>query len=207
MSTPVGRQYELMLADGSRVWLNAASSITFPTSFSTSERRVQITGEAYFEVAHDKSRPFHVSVNGLDVQVLGTHFNINSYDNEPAIKTTLLEGEVKVTKGNSSILIAPGEQAVAMNTSNSLSIKNGVDLDKVMAWKNGKFVFQDANIKEIMRQLERWYGITVSYSENATDEEFVGVISRNVNLSQILEMLKKTGRVSFDIQDKNVIVK
>jgi ferric-dicitrate binding protein FerR (iron transport regulator) len=208
MSTPVGGQYQLVLPDGSNVWLNSSSSITYPTSFSRNERGVQITGEAYFEVAHDKTKPFHVSVNGMNVEVLGTHFNINSYDNESAIKTTLLEGKVKVTKGNASILIAPGQQAVAENLSNELTVKkDGVDLDQVIAWKNGKFIFLDDDIKSIMRQLERWYGITVSYSENVTNEEFVGIISRNVNLSQILDMLEKTGRVSFTIRDRNITVK
>lgn len=213
MSTPVGRQYQLILSDGSKVWLNAASSITYPTVFSSSERKVQITGEAYFEVMRNKSQPFHVSVNGLDVEVLGTHFNINTYNNEPSIKTTLLEGSIKVTKGNSSILIAPGEQAVTKNASDEenasdeLSKKSGVDVDQEIAWKNGKFVFQDAEIKSIMRQLERWYGVTAVYSENVTTEEFDGVISRNVNLSQIVNLLTKTGRLNFSIEGSTIVVK
>lgn len=207
MSTPVGRQYQLILSDGSKVWLNAASSITYPTVFSSSERKVQITGEAYFEVMRNKSQPFHVSVNGLDVEVLGTHFNINTYNNEPSIKTTLLEGSIKVTKGTSSILVARGEQAITENASDELSKKSDVDVDQVIAWKNGKFVFQDAEIKSIMRQLERWYGVTAVFSENVTTEEFDGVISRNVNLSQILNLLTKTGSVNFSIEGSTIVVK
>ncbi len=208
MSTPVGRQYHLILTDGSEVWLNAASSITYPTSFSGDDRKVSITGEAYFEVVHDARKPFHVMVNDMEVKVLGTHFNINAYENEDATKTTLIEGSVKVTKNNSNISIAPGQQAIAINGNNNIPIqKKEVDLDEIMAWKNSKFIFQDADIKSIMRQLERWYGITASYDGNVTNEEFVGVISRNVNILQILAMLEKTGRVSFRIQGKNIIVK
>ncbi len=208
MSTPVGRQYHLILADGSEVWLNAASSITYPTSFPGDDRKVSITGEAYFEVVHDERKPFHVMVNNMEVKVLGTHFNISAYENEDATKTTLLEGSVKVTKNNSNILIAPGQQAIAINGNNDMPVKKReVDLDEVMAWKNSKFIFQDADIKSIMRQLERWYGITASYDGNVTNEEFVGVISRNVNISQILAMLEKTGRVGFRIQGKNIIIK
>ncbi|MEO6187693.1 MAG: FecR domain-containing protein [Ginsengibacter sp.] len=208
MSTPVGRQYHLKLADGSEIWLNAASSITYPTSFPGNDRKVSITGEAYFEVAHDARKPFHVMVNNMEVKVLGTHFNISAYENEDAAKTTLLEGSVKVTKNNSNILIEPGQQAIAINGNNDMPVKKReVDLDEVMAWKNSKFIFQDADIKSIMRQLERWYGITASYDGNVTNEEFVGVISRNVNISQILAMLETTGRVGFRIQGKNIIVK
>ncbi|HEY5393391.1 MAG TPA: FecR domain-containing protein [Hanamia sp.] len=208
MSTPVGGIYEVILPDGSKVWLNSSSSVTYPTSFSGNERRVKITGEAYFEVAHDKTKPFHVSVNEMDVEVLGTHFDINSYDNEPSIKTTLLEGKVKVSKGGSEVLITPGEQVVAGKSTNELSIKkDGVNLDKVVAWKNGKFIFLDDDINDIMRQLERWYGVSVTYHKNVTTEEFDGVISRNVNISQILDMLEKSGNVKFTIQDRNILVK
>jgi len=208
MSTPVGGIYEVILPDGSKVWLNSSSSVTYPTSLSGNERRVKITGEAYFEVAHDKTKPFHVSVNEMDVEVLGTHFDINSYDNEPSIKTTLLEGKVKVSKGGSEVLITPGEQVVAGKSTNELSIKkDGVNLDKVVAWKNGKFIFLDDDINDIMRQLERWYGVSVTYHKNVTTEEFDGVISRNVNISQILDMLEKSGNVKFTIQDRNILVK
>lgn len=208
MSTPVGRQYQVILADGTKVWLNAASSITYPTSFPGSDRKVSITGEAYFEVVHDARKPFHVMINDVEVRVLGTHFNINAYENEDAIKATLIEGSVKVIKNNSDIFIIPGQQVVAVNGNNNVALqKKQIDVDEVMAWKNSKFNFQDADIKSVMRQLERWYGVTASYEGNITKEEFVGVISRNVNISQILTMLEKTGTVRCSIQGKNIIVK
>ena len=207
ITTPRGGQYQLVLVDGSKVWLNAASSIRFPTSFAGKERDVQITGEAYFEVTHNAEMPFHVKVNSMNVLVLGTHFNVNAYNDEKAIKTTLLEGSVKVSKGNKSVFITPGEQAQITDKTDEIEIKHNVDLEEIIAWKNGKFLFQDADIHSIMRQLERWYDITVSYRGNTTNEKFMGIISRNVNISQILNMLEKTGAIKFEIEGKNVIVK
>lgn len=207
ITTPRGGQYQLVLADGSKVWLNAASSIRFPTAFTGKERDVQITGEAYFEVAHNAKMPFHVKVNNMDVAVLGTHFNINAYDDEGVMKTTLLEGSVKVSAGNKSVMIAPGEQAQIADSTDKIDIKKNVDLEEVVAWKNGKFIFQDADIQSIMRQLVRWYNITVSYGGNITNEEFEGVIPRNVNISQILNMLEKAGGIKFEIEGRNIIVK
>ena len=207
ITTPPGGQYQLVLADGSKVWLDAESSIRFPTAFTGKERDVQITGEAYFEVAHNAEMPFHVKVDNMDVTVLGTHFNVNAYDDEGVIKTTLLEGSVKVSMGNESTLITPGEQAQIADKTDKIEIKRNVDLEEIVAWKNGKFIFQDADIQSIMRQLERWYNITVSYEGNITKEEFVGVISRNVNISQILNMLEKAGDIKFEIEGRKIIVK
>ncbi|MEO9022859.1 MAG: FecR domain-containing protein [Ginsengibacter sp.] len=208
ITTPRGGQYQLILADGSKVWLNAASSIRFPTAFTGKEREVQITGEAYFEVAHNADMPFHVKVNNMDVAVLGTHFNINAYNDEGVMKTTLLEGSVKVSEGNENVLIKPGEQAQIKKSSDKIIVKKDVDMEEVVAWKNGKFIFQDADIRSIMRQLERWYNITtVSYEGNVTNEEFVGVISRDVNVSQILSMLQSTGTVKFEVEGRKIIVK
>ena len=207
ITTPRGGQYQLTLADGSQVWLNAASSITFPTAFTGDKREVKITGETYFEVAHNANMPFHVSVDGMDVQVLGTHFNINSYSDEPAVKTTLLEGSVKVSKGLSNILIKPGEQAVLPGNANNIVVKQNVDMDEVIAWKNKKFVFQDLDLKSIMRQVARWYNIDVSYIGNISNDEYVGIISRDVNISEILKMLETSSDLKFEIIGKNVIVK
>jgi transmembrane sensor len=211
ISTPKGGQYQLTLSDGSKVWLNAASSLRFPATFSGNERKVELTGEGYFEVAHNPSKPFIVTKNNVEIKVLGTHFNVNAYDDEDVIKTTLLEGSVKVTKGNKSTLITPGEQAIVSNSSTttfSINVKKDVDLDEAVAWKNGKFIFQDADIKSIMRQLEHWYDVSVIYDDKeVTNEEFVGSISRNVNISQILQMLEKTGAVKFEITGRTVIVK
>ncbi|MEO6707575.1 MAG: FecR domain-containing protein, partial [Ginsengibacter sp.] len=207
ITTPRGGQYQLVLSDGSKVWLNASSSIRFPTAFTGRERDVEIIGEVYFEVAHNVEMPFHVKVNGMDVAVLGTHFNINAYDDEDVTKTTLLEGSIKVSKGNKNTLITPGEQAQIADKNDKIEIKKNVDLEEIVAWKNGKFIFQDVDIHSIMRQLERWYNITVSYEGNMPNEEFVGVISRDVNISQILNMLERTGTVKFKIEGRKIIVK
>ncbi|MEP7081173.1 MAG: FecR family protein, partial [Ginsengibacter sp.] len=206
ISTPRGGQYQLTLTDGSQVWLNAASSITFPTSFVGDKREVKITGEAYFEVAHNAAMPFHVSVNKMDVEVLGTHFNVNAYDDEGMIKTTLFEGSVNVSKGNESVKIRPGQQAIVKNVLGKIQIKDDVDLEAVAAWKNGKFIFQNEDIFSIMRKLERWYNVDVTFKGNVTKEDFIGIISSKVNLSQILRLLKQTGTVKFSVIGKNVLV-
>ena len=150
--------------------------------------------------------PFAVSVNNAVVTVLGTHFNINAYSDERVVKTTLLEGSVKVNKGNAGALITPGEQARINNSTGEITVKEEVDLDEAVAWKNGKFIFNDADIKSIMRQLEKWYDVSVIYDKEVPDEEFVGSISRNVNVSQILEMLEKTGSVNFEIKGRTIVV-
>jgi transmembrane sensor len=207
IATPKGGRYELTLSDGSKVWLNAASSLHFPTAFSGKERKVELTGEGYFEVAHNKEKPFIVTANNMDVRVLGTHFNINAYSDENSIKTTLLEGSVKVSKGNTSRIMVPGDQASMENLTGEITVKKDADLDEAVAWKNGKFIFQSADIKSIMRQLEKWYDVNVVYDKNVTNEEFIGSISRQVNISQILDMLKKAGSVDFEIKGRTVMVK
>ena len=211
ISTPRGGQYQVVLADGSKVWLNAASSLRFPTSFTGGERKVELTGEGYFEVVHNAAKPFKVSLGKLDgaeIEVLGTHFNVNAYDDETAIKTTLLEGSVKVRKGSSSKTIRPGEQAQMENYGNSKIIIQAADVDAAIAWKNGRFIFHGENIQSVMRQLARWYDVDVNYEGNVIDEEFVGVINRTryVNISEILNMLEKTRTVSFAISGHDVTV-
>lgn len=204
MSTPVGRQFSLVLADGSKVWLNATSSITYPTAFDGNERKVQITGEAYFEVAHNPSMPFIVSVNDMKVEVLGTHFNINSYADEDAIKTTLFQGKVRVSKNGKVAMLNPGQQAVVNNQ--SLNINNSPGLDEVIAWKNGKFSFgESTSLNVIMRQLSRWYGVEVIYKDNV-QQQFGGSISMQSNISQVLEKLQLTGKVHFTIEGNKVTV-
>lgn len=211
MSTPKGRQYQLVLSDGSKVWLNAASSITYPTAFTGKERTVTITGEAYFEVAHLPSSgrsplPFVVGVNGMKVQVLGTHFNINAYGDESAIKTTLLEGSVKVSRGNSTLFIKPGQQAVF---SNSLSGDGGIisdaDVDQIMAWKEGLFNFEGADLKTVLRQLGRWYDVDVVFEGNIPQRKFGGEMPMNLNLSQALRLLGKM-EVKYRIEGKKLVV-
>ncbi len=205
ISTPRGGQYQLVLADGSKVWLNAASSIRFPNAFPGNDRKVEITGEAYFEVAHNAAKPFYVEAGGMEVKVLGTHFNVNAYTDEPSVRTTLLQGSVQVVNGSHSKIIVPGEQAQV--GSNGDINTSQVDVNEVVAWKNGKFIFDNANIHSIMRQLEKWYDIDVVYQATDTNETFMGSISRDVNCSQILDMLEKTGSLKFEIVGRRVIVK
>lgn len=205
--TSRGETYSLILADGTKVWLNSASSIQFPVAFKGKKRTVEIIGEAYFEVAHNANMPFQVKISDMEVQVLGTNFNINGYEDEGGIKTTLLEGSVKVSTKNSSMLIAPGEQTIINNATGKIRLKKDVDVEEALAWKNGKFIFQNANLNEIIKQLEKWYDVTFENQSKSGTEEFVGIISRDVNISQIIKMLEKTGNVKFEIQGKKIIVK
>lgn len=199
--TARGETYSLVLADNSKVWLNAASSIKFPASFTGNERRVEITGEAYFEVAKDAEKRFIVSANGITTEVFGTHFNVNTYNNELATRVTLLEGNIQVNKNN----VQPGQQAV-VNDNGHLEITSNIDLEQVVAWKNGEFQFGDkTDIKTAMRQVERWYDIEVEY-RGTFNSHIGGSISRTASLPKILKMLEKTGVVKFEIQDKRIIV-
>ncbi len=204
ITTPKGGQYQLVLSDGTRVWLNAASSLVYPTAFTGRERKVILKGEGYFEVARDETKPFKVEVNAMEVEVLGTHFNINSYQDESDIRTTLLEGSVKILQNGNSKILKPGQQA-SLNKSGQLKINEYADLEEAVAWKEGRFQFEKANIYAIMRQIERWYDVDVSYEGNVS-AHFVGTISRQVNLSQVLNMLQLTGEVQFRIKDKKVTV-
>lgn len=206
--TPRSKQYQLVLADGSSVWLNAASSVRFPATFSGDVRRVEITGEVYFEVApllrNGKKVPFIVSARGMEVQVLGTHFNVNAYPDEHAIKTTLLEGSVMVTKGNAKQLLKPGEQA-RLDSGNKLVLYKDVDTDGEVAWKNGYFSFDQADLNSVMRQIARWYDVDIVYGGQVPDRRFGGEISRTSNVSQVLKILEES-KVHFKIEEKRIIV-
>jgi len=194
---------DMTLVDGSRVWLNAGSSVTYPVAFVGNERKVTITGEAYFEVAHDRSKPFLLSKGDLQIEVLGTHFNVNAYDDENDIKVTLLEGSVKIKKGNFAGLLKPGQQAMV---SSGIKIGDDANVEEVMAWKNGKFDFGEAaDISTIMKQISRWYDVEVEY-KGIIKGHIGGTISRNINASQVFRMLEKTGLVTFQIDGKKVIV-
>ncbi len=201
ISTPRGGQYQVVLPDGSHVWLNAASSIRFPAAFTGKDREVAITGEAYFEVAHNKVKPFRVSVNGQTVEVLGTHFNINAYTDEPSMKTTLLEGRVRITKDNRVAMLKPGEQATIAGAGN-FKIET-VNTEEAVAWKDGLFQFKDATLLIVMRQLSRWYDVRVEYEGNMPKTVFSGKLHRNVNASQVLEILKYFN-VNFRIEGTGV---
>jgi transmembrane sensor len=220
--TPRGGQYQLTLADGSKVWLNASSSLRYPAVFSGKERRVELTGEGYFEVAKNAAMPFHVQANRMDIEVLGTHFNINSYTDEPAMRTTLLEGSVSVKsevgsrksdkkaqtsdlRFQTSVILKPGQQAVLAPHS-SLTTNHSPDLEEVMAWKNGLFQYKAADIETVLRQAARWYDVQFEYKGDIS-ERFSGQINRNVNAEQLLQILELTGKVKFEIHGKTIIVK
>jgi ferric-dicitrate binding protein FerR (iron transport regulator) len=205
LRTPRGGQYQITLSDGSKVWLNAASSMRYPVSFSNHERRVEITGEAYFDIAKDPSRPFNVKINDMEVQVLGTRFNINGYDDEASIRTTLLEGKIKISTPAEEKNISPGQQ-VAFRSGRKLMISSDVNLEETVAWKDGHFQFENSDIQSVMRQLSRWYDMDVSY-EGEVKKHFIGGISRQVNLSKVLSMLEQTGEVSFQVDGQTIIVK
>lgn len=196
---------QLKLADGSEVWLNVASSITFPTAFVNKERKVQITGEAYFEIAHNAAMPFIVEKNEVSIQVLGTHFNVNSYDDEAALRITLLEGSVRVSTNNGqrSTVIKPRQQARVVGS--QLSVASGVDIDETMAWKNGLFSFNKADLKTVLRQLTKWYDVEVVYQGNVPNQTFGGDMERSLSLGQILRVLEKSD-VHFEINGKKIIV-
>lgn len=191
--TGKGNNYELIMVDGSKVWLNDASSIRFPSSFNSSERKVEITGEVYFEVAHDVTRPFKViyeNSKGLntEIEVLGTHFNVNAYNDEAQMRTTLLEGSVQILNKGSFKILSPGEQAVI--TPNDFKIKKNVNTDKELAWKNGDFIFDNIDLYTLMRQISRWYDIEVEFDGKVVVERLSGKLSRNVSLSEIIQVLE-----------------
>ena len=206
LATPKGGQYEVVLSDGTRVLLNAASSLQYPTAFQGQERVVLLTGEAYFQVAKDAARPFFVETENMRVQVLGTSFDIMAYDNEPTVRTTLLEGKVReVGEGGDSLTLAPGQQAVLQRSGNRLT-KEPVDTDEVVAWKEGLFLYSSrVDIPTIMRQLERWYDIDVHYEGKIPEQTFYGGIQRNFPLSKVLSILERTG-VRFRIEGKEITV-
>jgi len=186
MTTPTGGQYQLTLADGTKVWLNAASSITFPTAFPGTTREVSITGEAYFEVTKNARKPFIVNFDKQRVQVLGTSFNINSYPEENASRTTLVEGSVKISRNGQELTLRPNQQAVA---NEKLVVNTSPDVLQVLAWKNGTFNFNGQDFAASMRQLERWYEIKVVYDSEKPTEKFGGEIDRNMTLNQALKVL------------------
>ncbi len=202
VSTPKGGQYMLILPDGSKVWLNAASSIRFPVSFNANTREVTIAGEAYFEVAKNPLKPFIVHANELNVQVLGTHFNVMAYNDESAIKTTLLEGSVKLTNGCASTFLIPGKIASLQQKNFTVS---DADIDKELAWKNGSFVFNKEGIETIIRQMARWYDVNVIYEGAPPTKAFVGEIKRDATLAESLKIIELSG-VHFKIDGRKVIV-
>ena len=203
LRTPRGGQYKLTLPDGTKVWMNAASSITYPAVFTGDKREVSVTGELYFEVAKNAAQPFIVDVNEeSSIEVLGTSFNINAYDNESSSKTTLIEGKVKVRKEDQSDILQPGQQA---RIGDAITITPRVDLDQILAWKNGNFNFEDMPLSEIMRQLERWYDIEVRYEGPMPAIKFHGKMSRGVALSDVITFLSDND-LKLKLEDRILIV-
>jgi transmembrane sensor len=203
LATPVGGQYQLILPDGSKVWLNASSSIHFPTIFKGKERQVSVTGEAYFEVAKNAAMPFKITVNDMEVEVLGTHFNIMSYEDESSVNTTLLEGSVKVSQNGVAKMLLPGQQSM-VDKKGVIKIDDA-DAEAVMAWKNGWFQFNSADIQTVMRQLARWYNVDVAYEGKIPAGHFSGVVSRSNDISQVLKIMQDAG-VRFKIEGRKLIV-
>jgi len=211
--TPRGGHYKIVLPDGTHVWLNAASSLKFPTAFGGKERSVQLTGEGYFEVAKDKSRPFKVITPspdgkgpGQEVEVLGTHFNINAYGDEGGTRTTLLEGRVKVSPAlprEASRVLVPGQQS---NLNNQDLHVDFVDIESVMAWKSGYFVFDNKTLSTVMAELARWYDVDVYCDSKLNDIRLGGYISQGKKLEEVLDLLTLTRRIHFKIEGRRVIV-
>ncbi|RYY30507.1 MAG: FecR family protein [Sphingobacteriaceae bacterium] len=204
ITTPRGGQYQVILPDGSKVWLNAASSLSFPTQFTGKLRQVSVSGEAYFEVAKNAAVPFQVKTERAQIEVLGTHFNVMAYADEQDMKTTLLEGVIKINSKNSTNLLKPGQQAL-VTTTGQQTIDNEVDLDDAVAWKNGMFQFKDAGIQEIMRQVSRWYDVPVSFEGKTTKRQFTGRIARNVKAPALLAMLQYMG-VHVELKNDQIVV-
>lgn len=205
LSVPNGGQYQVVLEDGTKVWLNSASSLTYPDAFTGADRQVKLTGEAYFEVAKNPNKPFYVNVNNEQIRVLGTHFNITAYDNDDDITTTLLEGSVRVTKNNTTVLLKPGQQSVSMNNSDRIRVADA-DVEQVMAWKHGYFIFNDENIQDIMKRVSRWYDVDVVYDGGIKDQQFGGTYDRSKSITELTKYLEKLGKVHFKIEGRRIIV-
>ena len=205
ISVPVGGNYKVILPDGTAVWLNASSSLTYPLAFRGKTRGVSLQGEAYFEVAKNPRMPFVVQVNSMQVTVLGTHFNVNAYNDHTGIQTTLVEGSVRLSQGASQVVLKPGEQGNVDLSSSKIQVAQA-NTNKVLAWKNGYFMFQDDDIQDIMQQIARWYDLEVEYRGQLSNSRFGGIYSKNKDINELLKGLELTGLVHFKIEGRRVIV-
>jgi transmembrane sensor len=204
LMTPRGGMYSVVLSDGTKVWLNSSSSLRYPTTFTGQVREVSLNGEAYFEVAKNPSQPFQVTVNGMEVKVMGTHFNIMAYNDESAIATTLLEGAVKVESTKNSMVLAPGQQSLFMRGSKGIRVRN-VDVEEIVAWKNGILQFRSEDIKSVMRKIARWYDVDVRY-EGEINDHFSGAVYRDAEVSSLLRNMELTHTVHFRIEGRTITV-
>ena len=205
LTTPRGGQYQLTLSDGTRVWLNAGSSIRYPTSFMGGEREVEITGEVYLEVAANEHMPFKVRTRGMEITVLGTDFDVNAYEDEDNIKTTLLSGKVKLTNNKAGRLLEPGEQG-QLDPQGDFRVVQGIDTADIVAWKNGRIELGGNTIEPIMREVSRWYDVDIEYRGDKPTDNFMGGISRQGNVSELLKILEHTQAVHFIIEGRKIIV-
>ncbi|MRG48921.1 DUF4974 domain-containing protein [Chitinophaga sp. SYP-B3965] len=203
LSTPRGGQFRVVLPDGTKVWLNSASSLRYPTAFTGKERIVELEGQGYFEVAQNAAQPFKVKANDMEVQVLGTHFDIMAYADENTINTTLLQGAVQVKEGNETRLLKPGQQAILK--SHTFTVQEA-DVRKVLAWKNGLFVFNNMALPAILREVARWYDVEIVYETTPSTELYGGGIARSLNLSNVLTLLEGNGFSHFRVEGRKVIV-
>ncbi len=208
LENPRGSKVQpITLSDGTKVWLNSESSLRYPVYFNENDRKVVLTGEAYFEVTKNAAKPFKVNLAGKgEVKVLGTHFNINSYTDEQTINTTLLEGKVKLSEpsNRNSTILSPGEQA-RLYSNGQIAVNKDSDMDEIMAWKNGSFIFDNQDIENIMRQLSRWYDVDINYQGKISKETYSGIVSRQSNITQVLKIME-AGGVKFSIEGKKIIV-
>jgi hypothetical protein len=205
ITTPRGGQYQIELEDGTKVWLNAASSIKFPQVFTDKNRQVELSGEAYFEVAKNKVKPFIVKANGAQIQVFGTHFNVNAYIDNTNTATTLLEGSVSMTYAGATVMLKPGQQGVTGQNGSPIKT-NFVDTEEIMAWKNGLFVFHDQSIANIMKQVSRWYDVDVEYKDGVQNKEFGGTISKYKNITELLNNIQLTQTIHYKLEGRRVII-
>lgn len=205
VETPRGGTYRINLSDGTKVWLNSASKLRYPLVYQNGERIVELEGEAYFEVAKDPARPFKVKSRDQVIQVLGTHFNVNGYDDEPFTKTTLLEGSILVSTAKNEMVLKPMQESI--NKDGELSGRQTTDADEAVAWKNGYFQFDDENLESVMRQISRWYDVEVVFVGKPSSKKFNGIISRSKSIKIALEIMEATGNVSFKMEGRKLIVK
>jgi ferric-dicitrate binding protein FerR (iron transport regulator) len=204
LTTPRGRQFQVVLSDGSKVWLNAASSITYPTAFTGTKREVSITGEAYFEIKNDARHPFIVAAEDEKITVLGTHFNVMAYPDEGQMKTTLVEGSVRISRGTEKVVITPGQQASFSPKTGHIAVM-AVQTPEIIAWVSGKLSLNNLDISAIMRRLARWYNVDVEFEGPVPQGHFWGVINRNVNLSSVLSVMNANG-IHAQLEGNKVIV-
>ncbi|TAM96319.1 MAG: DUF4974 domain-containing protein [Chitinophagaceae bacterium] len=206
IATPRGGKYEVVLPDGSKAWLNAASSLRFPVAFTGKTRTVDLSGEIYFEIATQPQKPFIVKTDDMEVQVLGTHFDVNAYKDEKTIRTTLSEGSVRISDGGDALILKPGDQA-RLNRETGNMKAAPVNVEEALAWKNDLFYFNNTNIKEIMKQVARWYDVAIKYeTPHLDDKNFSGIVSRYSEVNALLERLELTGTVHFKIEGRTIVV-